>query len=327
MPAKAALLTFLTGLSSGCEAQREIGRNCPAAGCDRAALDGAEPACKAEFVMPETTVVAIAPLYRCQVFTLDALQTAAGSDRVFITKAVATMAPHSHEIDVRIAPPEIAGVADGPIDCADILDRPVAWEPLIESVGGSEDWDFASAPLAAERSQRLLIAERYTNLAAQPIAVGVTLRLECAEKPPARPSQVFAFVDRTPHVVGPAQQVIASGHCSFDRDVAVWRLYRPSQRISAFSAWRGNDEQKLWGTGYESMDPAAYQGPIDAWSVDLAPPLHLAAGTVLRWACTYDNRSDMAFEIGGDSGYECALMGIFQLGRDDAQVQPLICAQ
>jgi hypothetical protein len=308
--ARPAILALIGGLLLGCSAKREIGRNCPAGDCSVSVLDAAATACGADFVLPATDAVADEELHRCQLFTLNGLQSASG-DRVYITKAMATMTPYSHEIDVRIAP-EIADVADGPVECETLLNRPLRWLPLIESQEGSEDWEFTSAPLIAARSQRLLVAERFVNPSAGPIAVGVALRIECANTSPARPSQVFEFTDGSSHVVGPAEQVTISGSCSFDRGVALWRLYRPPDLITSFSAWRGAPRRPLWHGSAQ-------------WSIDLAPSLQLSRGEGLEWECVYENRSDVPFEIGGDSGYVCGLMGIYQLEHDGEDAEPLRC--
>jgi hypothetical protein len=310
--AQARLLACMATLALGCRGQLLIGQQCPGGDCDSAtpAADAAA-VCGAEFVLAPTVAVANEELHRCQLFTLDALQDAAGSDRTYITKAVATMIPYGHEIDVRIAP-EIEGTLDGPVDCNAILDQPVRWVPLITSLGESAGWDGTSVPLTAARSQRLLISERFANPSSEPITVAVTLKVDCASTPPPRPSQIFEFVDVAARSVGPAAQLSVTADCRFTRDVSVWRLFRPPQRITTFTAWRDHQTQPFWSGDTE-------------WSIDLAPSLNLRDGDGFAWRCDYQNLGDTSFEVGGDSGYACALMGIYYQTSEDGDAEPLRC--
>jgi hypothetical protein len=309
--AQARLLACMVVLAFGCRAELLIGRQCPGGGCDPAApVADAAAMCGAEFELAPTVAVANEELHRCQLFTLDALQDAAGSDHVYITKAVATMMPYGHEIDVRIAP-VIATFADGPVDCNAILDQPVTWVPLLTSLGESAEWDGSDVPLTAARSQRLLISERFANPSPEPITVAVTLRLECASTPPERPSKIFEFVDVAARSVGPAAQLTVSADCRFTREVSVWRLFRPPQRISTFTAWRDHQTQAFWSGDTE-------------WSIDVAPPLTLGDGDGFAWRCDYQNLGDTSFEVGGDSGYACALMGIYYQ-TEGGDAEPLRC--
>jgi hypothetical protein len=310
--AQVQLLACIVALVLGCRAELLIGRQCPGGDCDPAALRAdAAAVCGAEFELAPTVAVANEELHRCQLFTLDALQNAAGSDHVYITKAVATMMPYGHEIDVRIAP-EIANFADGPVDCGAILDQPVTWVPLITSLGESAEWDFGSTPLTAARSQRLLIAERFANPSSEPITVAVTLKLDCASTPPAQPSQIFEFVDVAARSVGPAAQLTVTADCRFTRKVSVWRLFRPPQRISTFAAYRDHQTQPFWNSDTE-------------WSIDVAPPLNLNDGDGFAWRCDYQNLGDTSFDVGGVSGYACALRGIYYQPPEDGDAEPLRC--
>lgn len=308
--AKARLLACIAALTLGCDAKLLIGRNCAQDGCDPAPARDAAAACGTELTLPPVVAAANEPLYRCQLFTLDGLQNAAGSDHAFINKAVATMMPYGHEIEVSIAP-EVRDVPDGPVDCNAILDLPVRWVPLIARSSGSENWGFEGEPLRVTRAQRVLIAERFANSSASPIMVAATLRLECESAAPERPSQTFEFVNADPHVVGPAEQLTVSGNCDFRRKVTIWRLYRPTQRISTFTAYRDHEKEPLWNN--------------TDWSFNPSPPLYRAEGDSLQWSCEYQNLGDTSFEIGGDSGYACALMGIYQLEGGGEDTEPLRC--
>lgn len=308
--AQARLLACVAALALGCEAKLLIGRNCAAGECDPAPPGDTAGTCGAELVLPPVVAVANEPFNRCRLFTLDGLHDAAGSDHAFISKAVATMMPYGHEIEVRVAS-EVPGVPDGPVDCSAILDQPVRWLPLLASSDGSESWGFEGEPLRVTRAQRILIVERFANSSASPIMVAATLRLECASSVPEQPSQTFEFVNADPHVVGPAEQLTVSGSCNFDRKVTVWRLYRPTQRISAFAAYRDHEKEPLWNNA--------------DWSFNVSPSLLREDGDSLQWSCEYQNLGDTNFEIGGDSGYSCALMGIYQLEDGGEDEEPLRC--
>lgn len=297
-------------LALGCEARLLIGRNCPAGDCDQTPAIDAGATCGVELAVPPAVAVANEPLYRCQLFTLGGLQNAADDDHAYITKAAATMTPYAHEIDVRVTPDDL-DVADGPVDCGAILDLPIRWVPLI-APGASQEWDVGSSPLTVSRAQRLLIAERFTNASADPITVAVTLQLECAATKPAPPSNTFEFVNSDAHVVGPAEQLTVTGYCTFTRKVDVWRLFRPTQRIATFTASRDHESRPLWNDNTK-------------WSDDLAPPLRRSDKHGFSWSCGYQNLSDTSFTIGGDSGYVCALMGIYQPVDDGAEAEPLRC--
>ena len=302
---KARLLACVAVLALGCEAKLLIGRNCPAGDCDHAPPRDPAATCGVELVVPPAVAVPNDELNRCQLFTLDGLQNAAGSDRTYITKAAATVTPYGNEIDVRIAP-EGLDLADGPVDCDTVRDLPVKWVPLIH--GESQEWKVGP-PLTASRAQRLLITERFANSSADPITVGVTLQLECKATKPALASETFEFVNADAQVVGPAEQLTISGMCKFTREVLVWRLFRPTQRITAFRVRQNDEMPPIWDD-------------ITQWSKDIAPPLYLAEGEGFTWSCGYQNLGDTSFTIGGDA---CALMGIYQPFEKGEEAEPLRC--
>jgi hypothetical protein len=309
--AVAAILAWSCAVSFGCETPRQIGRDCPVSGC-------AEPKAYAsercgELAMPNATVAAGGgDLARCQLFTLDGVRVAAGDDRAYLTEALAEMIPYDHEIDLRITP-EISGVADGPIDCNDILDRPLPWVPLVESLGGRAYWSL-EAPLPSAASPRLLVRERFTNMSNVPVAVGVSMQFMCAPSRIDDPSQTFEFVDTAPHSVVSGQPLTVSGRCSFDHEVNVWTLFRASPRIGSLIVWSGDPVHPIWSSGSE-------------WSTDLSPVVDVKVGTDVTWECVYENQSDMSssFEIGGDSPYVCGLKGLYQRVHGGQDVPPAHC--
>jgi hypothetical protein len=300
--------------TAACGEPQLIGLACPPGGCP-----ASEPPlrdCGAEF---RTERVPLPPgeiLNRCELFTLDALAPVGENGHVYLTGASVMLEPPAQHVDVRLAP-AIDEFDDGPVSCERLFARAVAWIPLLTAAQHGNYVDLSHAPLVAASSHRVLINQDMVNKGEDAIDVSVVLDVACAATRPAAVSQSFQFSDSEGRLVQTGERFEVSANCVFDKDVLVWRLYRRTHLISAFSVETlggpGGGGELVWSSGPE-------------WTLHLEPPRAVARGEGFSWQCTYDNAGP-PFEVGGDSPDACALLGFYQLPGGGEDESPERCTR
>ena len=218
--------------------------------------------------------------YACQDFA-----NPFGGDAAAIHAFASQMTPGSHHLLLFYKP----GAADGPLaDCSgtEFAPGPYGSQRPDDAITYPDGVAAVIAP-----SDGFRVQVHYLNASASPLPVGVTIRLSRIDDAAVRDRAAVLFFSNGAIDVPPGQSgVVVQKSCTLPFAVnLVQASGHMHQHGRAFSATSGG-VTLFSSTVYSDVAPALFD-----------PPLPLAAGSVVTFACTYDNSDGSAPLRFGDS--------------------------